>query len=97
MDALAPPQRGEQARREGATLNHMVGGHPLSHCEKPSSQAEGQSSRTPPEYREVIHSDLNVALAKETHSTRVVEVDSDSQPDPWQTPLLYLGSLSQPL
>ena len=56
----------------------MVGEHPLSRREQPSSQAEGQSSRAPPEYREVICSDLNVALGRETHSARLVEVDSDS-------------------
>ena len=78
MDALAPQQQGYQARRKGVTLNHMVGGHPLSRCEQPSSQAEGQSSRAPPEYREVICSDLNIASAKVIHSARVVEVDSDS-------------------
>ena len=78
MDALAPPQQGEQARRKGVALNHTVGGSPLSHREWPSSQAEGQSSRASPEYGEVIHSDLNVALANETCSARVVELDSDS-------------------
>ena len=78
MDALAPPQRGEEARREGVTLNRTVGGCPLSRHEQSSSQAEGQSSRAPPEYQEVICSDLNIASAKETHSARVVEVDSDS-------------------
>ena len=50
MEALAPPQQGEQARREGVTLNHTVGEHPLSCHEQPSNQAEGQSSRAPPEY-----------------------------------------------
>ena len=76
VEALAPPQRGEWPRREGVTLNHTVGEHPLSRHE-PSNQAEGQSSRAPPEYQEVICADLNVAPARET-SARVVEVDSDS-------------------
>ena len=59
VEALAPPQRGEWPRREGVTLNHLVGERPLSRCE-PSNQAEGQSSRAPPEYREVVHTDLNI-------------------------------------
>ena len=54
MEALAPPQCGEQQRGEGVTLNHMVGGCPLSRHEQPTSQAEGPGSRAPPEYREVI-------------------------------------------
>ena len=78
MEALAPPQRDEQARRQGVTLNCTVGECPLSRHKQPSNQTEGQSSRAPPEYQEVIHSDLNVALARETCSARVVEVDSDS-------------------
>ena len=69
-------QRGEQPRREGVTLNRTVGEHPLPRHD-PSNQAEGQSSRAPPEYREVIQIDLNIAQARET-SARVVEVDSDS-------------------
>ena len=75
MDALAPPQQGEQARREGVALNQTVDECPLSHRNQLSNQAGGQGSRAPLEYREVICSDLNVALAKETHSARV---DSDS-------------------
>ena len=74
MEALAPPQRGEQQRREGVTLNRMVSGHPLSPREQADSHAEGPGSRAPPEYREVIRSDLNVNLARETQSARV-EVD----------------------
>ena len=56
----------------------MVGGHPLSRHEQPSSQAEGQRSRAPPEYREVVHGDLNVVLARVSQGARVEEVDSDS-------------------
>ena len=41
MEALAPPQCGEQQWGEGVTLNHTVSGHPLSHCEQPTSHAEG--------------------------------------------------------
>ena len=50
VEALAPPQHGEWPRREGVTLNRMVGEHPLSHCNQPSNQAEGLSSRAPLEY-----------------------------------------------
>ena len=78
MEALALPQHGEQPRREGVALNRMVGERPLSRREQPSSHAEGQSSRAPPGYREVMCSDLNVALARDTQSARVGEVDSDS-------------------
>ena len=42
------------------------------------NQAEGLSSRAPPEYQKVMRSDLNVAPARDTRSARVVEVDSDS-------------------
>ena len=76
VDALALPQQAERPRREGVTLNCMVAERPLSRHE-PSSQAESQSSRAPPEYREVTRSDLNIAPAKET-SAKVGEVDSDS-------------------
>ena len=38
MEALAPPQHGKQPRREGVTLNRIVGEHPLSHHDQPSSQ-----------------------------------------------------------
>ena len=76
VKALAPPQRAERPRREGVTLNHMVGEHPLS-CHEPSNQAESQSSRAPPEYQEVAHADLNIASARET-SARVGEVNLDS-------------------
>ena len=44
MDALAPPKQNEWPRREGVTLNCMVGERPLSRHE-PSNQAESQSSR----------------------------------------------------
>ena len=55
MEALAPPQHGEQPRRGGCHSKlHMVGEHPLSCCEQPSSHAEGQSSRAPPWYQEVM-------------------------------------------
>ena len=54
MEALAPPQCGEQQRIEGVTLNRMVDGHPLSHCEQPINHAEGPGSRSPPEYRELF-------------------------------------------
>ena len=50
MEALAPPQCGEQQRREGVALNCMVGERSLSHRKQPSSHAEGLSSRAPPEY-----------------------------------------------
>ena len=73
MEALAPPQHGEQQWGEGVTLNCMVGGHLLSRREQPTSHAEGPGSRAPPEYREVICSDLNVDLARETRSARVEE------------------------
>ena len=43
-----------------------------------SSHAEGLSSRAPPEYREVMHSDLNIVPARDTKSARVGEVESDS-------------------
>ena len=50
MEALAPPQHGEQQRREGVALNCMVSGHPLSCHEQADSHAEGPGSRAPPEY-----------------------------------------------
>ena len=56
----------------------MVGGHPLSHREQPTSQAEGPGSRAPLEYQEVIRSDLNVDPARETQSARVEEDEQDS-------------------
>ena len=78
MEALAPPQHGEQQRREGVTLNYTFGECPLSRHEQLSSHSEGPSSRAPLEYQEVVHSDLNVALARDTQSARMGEVDSDS-------------------
>ena len=66
MEALFPPQRGEQQQGEGVALNHTVGGCPLSRCEQPTSQAEGPGSRAPLEYREVIRSDINIDPARET-------------------------------
>ena len=77
VDALAPPKRDEQPRREGVTLNCTVGEHPLSHCE-PSSQAVGHSSRALPEYREVTRADLNIPPPRLT-SARVAEVDLSSE------------------
>ena len=56
MEALAPPQHGEQPRREGVTLNRMVAERPLSRSKQPSSHAEGQSSRAPLGYQEVMRS-----------------------------------------
>ena len=78
MEALAPPQCGEQQQGEGVTLNRTVSGHPLSRHEQPTSHAEGPGSRAPPEYREVVRSDLNVDLARETCSARVEETEWDS-------------------
>ena len=43
MEALASPQRGEQQRGEGVTLNRTVSGHPLSRREQADSHAEGQA------------------------------------------------------
>ena len=40
MEALAPPRRDLRQRREGVTLNRMVGERPLSHREA-NSQAVG--------------------------------------------------------
>ena len=76
VETLALPQRAERPRREGVTLNCTVTERPLS-CHEPSSQAGSLSSRAPPEYQEVAHSDLNIALARQT-SARVGEVDLDS-------------------
>ena len=78
METLAPPHHGEQQRGEGVALNHMVSGRPLSHWEQPSSHAEGPGSRAPPEYQEVIQTDLNINPARETQSARVEEVEQDS-------------------
>ena len=78
VEALAPPQHGEQPRREGVALNRMVGERPLPCRDQLSNQAEGLSSRAPPEYREVVQSDLDVALTRESQSARVEEVDLDS-------------------
>ena len=66
VEALAPPQCGEQPKREGVTLNRTVGECPLSHQDQPSNQTEGLSSRAPPEYQEIMHSDLNVAPVRDT-------------------------------
>ena len=77
VDALAPPKWDEWRRREGVTLNCTVGEHPLSHHE-PSSQAVGQSSRAPLEYREVMRADLNIPPSRET-SAKVAKVDSGSE------------------
>ena len=78
MEALAPPQHGEQQRREGVTLNHTVSGCPLSCPKQADSHAEGPGSRAPPDYREVIRSDLNVNPARETRSARVEEEEQES-------------------
>ena len=78
MEALAPPQHGEQQRGEGVALNCTVGGRPLSCREQPNSQAEGPGSRAPLEYREVICRDLNIILARETQGARVEEDELDS-------------------
>ena len=78
VEALAPPQCGKQQRGEGVALNQMFGECPLSHREQPNSHAEGLSSRAPPEYWEVVQSDLNVAPARVSQGARVGEVDSDS-------------------
>ena len=85
MEALAPTQRGEQQRGEGVALNHTVSGRPLSRRDQPTSHAEGPGSRAPPEYREVIHSDLNVDPAIETHSAGVEETEQDSDVEPQDT------------
>ena len=78
MEALAPPQHGEQQRGEGVTLNHMVSGHPLSHREQADSHAEGPGSRAPPGYQEVIQFDLNIIPARETQSAKLEEEEQDS-------------------
>ena len=65
----------------------MVGGHPLSRREQSISHAEGPGSRAPPEYREVVCSDLNVNLARETRSSRVEETEQGSDvefQDTWE-------------
>ena len=87
VEALAPPQCGEQQWGEGVTLNCMVVWHPLSCREQAISHAEGPGSRAPPEYREVIHSNLNINLARETHSARVEENEQDTDvefKDTWE-------------
>ena len=87
MEALAPPQHGEQQWGEGVALNHTVGGHPLSCREQLTSHVEGPGSRAPPEYQEVIQSDHNVNLARESHSARVEENEQDSDvefQDTWE-------------
>ena len=85
MEALAPPQHGEQQWGEGVTLNRTVSGCPLSCHDQPTSHAEGPGSRAPPEYWEVISSDLNVDLARETRSARVEETEQDSDVEPQDT------------
>ena len=77
MEALALPH-GELQRGEGVALNRMVSGCPLSHHEQPNSHTEGPGSRAPPEYQEVICSDLNVNLARESQGSRVEEDELDS-------------------
>ena len=101
MEALAPPQHGEQQWGEGVTLNCTMSGHPLSCHEQPTSHAEGPGSRAPPEYWEVICSDLNIDPARETCSARVEETEQDSDVEPQETreplPPRYLaGSIAAP-
>ena len=101
MEALAPPQHGEQQWGEGVTLNRTVGGCPLSRREQPTSHAEGPGSRAPLEYREVICSDLNVNQARETHSARVEEDEQDSDvefQDTWEAlpPRSLVDSIAAP-
>ena len=83
MEALAPPQHGEQQQGEGVALNHTVSGCPLSRHEQPTSHAEGLGFRAPPEYQEVIWSDLNINLVRETLETNVAPSSSkvDSHTD----------------
>ena len=53
VEVMAPPKQGEQVQEEGVLLNHMVGGHPLSHHESQSSHARESGSKAPLECREV--------------------------------------------
>ena len=76
VDALAPPKRDQQQRREGVALNRTVGEHPLSRHEA-NSQAVGQGSGALPEYHEVTRANLNVPPQR-IPSARVAEVDSSS-------------------
>ena len=85
MEALALPQHGEWQQGEGVTLNHMVGGCPLSHHDQPTSHAVESGSRAPPEYREVIQSDPKVNPARESQSARVEESEQDSDVEPQDT------------
>ena len=77
MEDLAPPQWAERLRREGVTLNCTVDERWLSRHES-SKPVESQSARAQLQSREVIRADLNMNLAKETRSTRVAEVELDS-------------------
>ena len=63
-------------RREGVTLNQMVGERPLPHREA-NSQAVGRGSRALSGNREVMRANLNVPQPR-IPSARVVEVDSSS-------------------
>ena len=77
MEAMAPPKCGESAQEEGVTLNQMVGGHPLSHCELQSNHIKESSSKAPLEHQDV-GDDLNVNPARENQNARVEGNDGDS-------------------
>ena len=74
---MAPPKHGEQVQGEGVTLNHMVGGHPLSYHEPQNSHAKESGSRVPLECREV-RADPNVDPAREDQNARVEGSNGDS-------------------
>ena len=77
VEAIAPPQLGEQVQGEGVTLNHTVGGHPLSRREPTSSHVGESGFRAYPECREVC-TDLNMNPIRETCNARVEGSDEDS-------------------
>ena len=76
VEALAPPRRDQQPRRGGVTLNCMVGGCPLPHCEA-NSQVVGRGSGALSRNREVTRANLNVPQPR-IPSARAAEVDLSS-------------------
>ena len=77
VEAMAPPKHGKQVQGGGVTLNCMVHGRPLSHCEPQGSHAKESGSKAPLEHREV-RADLNVDLARENRNARVEGIKGDS-------------------
>ena len=72
VEAIAPPQCGEQVQGDGVALNCMVGGHPLSHRE-PTSSHVGSATEC-----QEVRAGLNVNPTREMRNARVEGSDEDS-------------------